>query len=46
MSNIQLFDKFSMNLSNPNKNWTSKASKNEDLYNNILSLQDLLKKLR
>ena len=46
MSNIQLFDKFSLNLANPDLNWTSKASKNEELYNNVVNLQGLLDKLR
>ena len=46
MSNIQLFDKFSVNLANPNIEWTTKASKNENLYDNMIGLEDLLKKLR
>ena len=46
MSNIQLFDKFSMNIANPSKDWTTKASKNDELHNNLINLQDLLKKLR
>tara|TARA_B100000787_G_scaffold8100_1_gene6094 strand:+ start:4080 stop:5282 length:1203 start_codon:yes stop_codon:yes gene_type:complete len=46
MSTIQLFDKFALNVSSPDQKWTSKTSKNTELYKNLEELQPLLDKLR
>ena len=46
MSTIQLFDKFALNVSSPDQKWTSKTSKNTELYENLEELQPLLDKLR
>ena len=46
MSTIQLFDKFALNVSSPDQKWTSKTSKNTELYTNLEELQPLLDKLR
>ena len=46
MSTIQLFDKFSQNVSTPSGAWTAKASKNKTLLTNLGSLEPLFKKLK
>ena len=46
MSTVQLFDKYSMNVSIPDQKWTSKTSKNEQLFKNMEALQPLFDKLR
>tara|TARA_B110000444_G_scaffold100990_1_gene95464 strand:- start:59 stop:1264 length:1206 start_codon:yes stop_codon:yes gene_type:complete len=46
MSTIQLFEKLSINVSNPNQEWASKTSKNKELYSNLKSLTPLLDKLK
>jgi len=46
MSTIQLFDRFGQNVANPTSAWTKKASKNKELFNNLKSLDPLLRKLK
>ena len=46
MSTVQLFDKYSMNLSEPDQKWASKTSKNEALFENIENLKPVFNKLK
>ena len=46
MSTTQLFDNIGININSPNQDWASKTSKNAELYNNFVSLNPLIEKLK